>query len=612
MYYLLLFLFAATASCRTLTKAALNDREVFTSPVDNSEFIPQVAKVHKPSVKIEGNISFSLEDLTFDLVWADTNAATAYPQPFDTPERRVLTQFNFQYVTDKSNVYPVVQGLQHTGGQWDYILSPSKCWREETDGDLDRCVLVVAVNEMQQNCIYNGLLTFLVNPRTLETTPAWFQITNSYCGYYQFNTYGWTNITITQDRIDHRKDIIKSYEKKKPFPKESIEKLHGFVGTLDNNPFNNITDHERCSPSSVYKYPVPFYGVVRNGKFYTGHSGTRTGPHPYPESVIYPSYSTAKSNYAVMLAGALDVKGCVYPKTSTSTSRTSCILDLIVSDWIPEADDTWNATTVKHLLDQSTNHFDSLVYGSDEGTLQTNTDFFYSLHKLTHALYAYDYQPTFEPGSQFNYHSSNQYLASTIFEHLIQKVHGITSLQYYKDKVCDKLDLSDTYCNSLVSDRSVPFGGFGMFLYEDDIAKLTDFWVYSKNGKHKGTQIISERIYKKAMMLDFTDKGVLTERSGDITSMCDFSSTQSIALPNQRYSMGFWSEDLLNNNIEGVETTCLNGKLVFMSGYGGIRVMIAKNVWGYVQFGENYDFKVYRASNILANSLGCPQGLVAN
>jgi CubicO group peptidase (beta-lactamase class C family) len=381
------------------------------------------------------------------------------------------------------------------------------------------------------------------------------------------------------------------------FPVDSIQNLPGFAWTLEYNPFNNYTEHKDCSPVDPYVYPLGFYGVLGNGKFYAGTSATRTGPHPYLKYVVYPSYSTAKSNFGTLLVGALD--------------KLENVLDVKVTDWISEADATWENTTVRHLLDQSTNHYGSLAYGLDEGNLETNINFFYSYstsHKLNYSLNAYDFHPETELGTVFNYHSTNLFLLSAVAERLVQSKYGMSVVEFYQQHICVPLKLSSLYCNpkrSLGEER-IPFGGYGMFYVQDDLAKIANFWTYSENG----SGIVSERVFKTAMQMS-DERGVLTGRRSDPKSTCYPSSARLTPIPYQRYSHGFWSEDTMGDPVwtSGVITNCTNPKLVFESGYGGIRLMVAKNAWAYLQYDDNYDFKVGRAVATLANLLGCPSGL---
>lgn len=616
MYFLLAALIFLAES-RLLTQSVLLNKSRSSSlgPVDNSEFIPQVHNPTQPANQLDGfySLTVDLQTQVDDIIWSDPDPSTAYPQPFNTAARRTLPAFNFEYVLSGSDLLPINDGVNYNlnptpTNPWEWILQPSRCWHESTDGPYVRCVLLFALAESQQNCLYNGFATFLVHPGTHATSNAWVQITNSYCAYYQFNKYAWANVTYMPNVNAKKDSVINKFNvwQSNLFPTDSILSLPGFSGTLEANAFNNYSDHGDCSPVPPYGFPLGAYGVLYNGTFYTGISATRSGAHPYPKYVVYPMYSASKSNYASLLLGALDLKGCVYPKSVNSSSGTSCVFDLLVSDWINEADSTWSDTKVRHLLDQATNHYNSLSYGVDEGNLATNINFFYSYstaQKLNYSLYGYNYHPELQPGSYFVYHTTNEFLLSYIYERLIQKVFGKSSLDFYKENVCDKLHLSNMHCKMTMTPEGIPFGGYGMYAYQDDVAKLANFWTYSPDG----SGIVSQSFFMKAMQLDATDRGLFTHRKTDPQSTC-YPST-FVPFPNQRYHLGFWSDDTMGAGWAELSTPCTNNKLVFESAYGGGRLMIAKNAWTYWQWNDNYDFKHYRATATLANTLGCPEGL---
>lgn len=583
----LIFLLTPSASSRVLSESVLLG--ISASPVNavnTEEFLPHEST--PPAVNINGFISITgFSNANFAQIWSDSDPATAYPQPFDTPRRQVPPPLQAVYAQVNDTLYPSFHysGPNDPSQLGNYILSPSKCWHEPLDSPYDRCVILFAITEHQQNCVYNGLAMFLVHPGTMVFSKVWWQITNSYCGYYQWNNFGLADLSYSPI-----KGIVATVPAYDRMPVKSILDLPNAQPswTLESNPFNYYPDHSDCSPANPYVYPLGFYGIVHNETLYAGISATRSGPHPYPEYVVYPFYSLTKSSYASVLAGVLK-------------KDNASILDLKVTDYIPEADGTWVNTTLEHLLNMAENHYNSSVYGVDEGSLAENINFFYSYtdgQKTNFSLNEFTFHPETPLNTKFNYGTTKYYLAGKIIEAYIRLNYNLTSKQFFKLRVCDVIGLSNLFCDPLTTfdANQQPFFGYGMYAYRDDIAKVSDLWINNRNN------VLDDDYYNAALN---GAGGVATLRSSDPVSTCYPRASRAVPIPNQRYHLGFWSDDTMGAGYVNVTSPCENNNLSFMSGYSGIRIMIRKSKWAYVQWTDNYDFKTFRATVTAAVALGC-------
>jgi hypothetical protein len=647
---------------RLLTVNTLLTGTDISKPYNNMEFVPSSFgncdftkdtrscwdSIPEPRVNLNGVLTITGFANTsrhfFNLIWVDSRNATAYPQPFDIPVREYLPPFSYQYYAYGNNLLPKVRGYQsNSHPYWEYILSPSKCWTELGDGgDYDRCVLLFTVTEYGQNCLYNGMATFVVNHITNKLSQVWYQVTNSYCGYYQWDNWGFADVSFTPNMLSQwsRLATIDQFnsEQETWLPIKSISQLTGDVATItgqvaqnpfdiNNNVFNFYDDHVDCSNPVYYGHTLGIYGVIYNNTIYQGISSTRTGIHPYPQYVIYPQYSHSQSNIIGLTVGSLIQKyGCTFPiNFSSSTSKgNACLLDLKVSDWISEEREQqgpntgWNKVSLQNLIDMSTSHYNSLVYGVDEANLSQNVNFFYSYGyngKISFSLNGLTDQTAINaPGTVWSYNSVNFFLAARLLNQVILKKTSYTSvLDYYQNVLCTSLELSSTFCKMRVTnDTNQIFGGYGVYAYMNDIGRLGRFWAFSDNGKIDGIQIIDPLYYKNSMQLNSNSSGLSTLKSADPGSTCYPNLNINILIPGQRYHNGFWSDLTSNSSVwTPITDNCqVSHRHVFESGYGGLRYTFSNQKWAYFQGTDNYDYKCLRAIATLDNLIGCPQGVV--
>jgi len=109
-----------------------------------------------------------------------------------------------------------------------------------------------------------------------------------------------------------------------------------------------------------------------------------------------------------------------------------------------------------------------------------------------------------------------------------------------------------------------PFTGWGLTYHHDDVAKLGKF-LAADNAQINGVQVLDNTMYTTAMQRNGADRGLQT---GTYT--------------NFKYKYGFWARNLKS------ELSCANATWVpFMSGFGGISVVIFPNGVVYYNFAED-------------------------
>lgn len=604
--------------------------------VDNSAFLP-IDGDYNTTGRFHGKLTIkdfaAPVNRNFTLIWASSSEADSYPQPFDIEIRHILPLFSFEYVQHKHHLIPVVSRLVPNDDHpyYEYIPVPGRVWREDESSQWNRVALPFAISEKGQNCVYNGLFSFLFK-KDGETSKAWYQITSQFCSYYQFNLWGFANVTYDKYAVESDQETVDKFNEylDTVLPVKSITKLAKDINPsypqydLHNNIFNQgptvnctiygeafwyiTTLHECFSPSSVYGGTLNSYGVLYNGVFYQGLTVTRTGPHPYPQWYVYPQYSWDKANYVGGIVGVLDeMYGNNVPKEPYSLETTR-VTKLKVAEWVPEASSNgWNDVRVQHILDMATSHYNSPIYGVDEGSVSQNINFFYNYThngKLNFSLFEYPRQDV-PLGTVFGYQTPEYYVGATLLRNLVEyldlDVDDLNSL--VRKYISRKLKLSSIYSRhrTTYDSRRQEFGGYGGFAYIDDIAKLAKFWTFD-DGKAAGERVISKLYYESSMQMDPDNRGVLTYRN--YTGAFAMYYPLNSPIPFQRYHNGFWSKDLSSNS------TCINKKFVYESGYGGLSMAIFRKSFAYVQLSDNYDFLFDPSVYELSDKIGCSVGLI--
>ena len=88
----------------------------------------------------------------------------------------------------------------------------------------------------------------------------------------------------------------------------------------------------------------------------------------------------------------------------------------------------------------------------------------------------------FKPGTHFMYNTAATYMQSAI----VQKVTGKTVLEYLRPRLFEPLGITDPKWEK--SPQGINFGGFGLFIRTEDIAKFGQ--LYLQGGKWEGKQLI--------------------------------------------------------------------------------------------------------------------------
>ena len=544
-----------------VTRTLLTYNDLMTgsssAPVDDSAFsLPDNAAM--PDHVFEGRLELTNEATSGG--FSEVKDTFRYTGSGDNP-RKHLPEFSFEFVQNGSHLIPVTQGLIYTGHPyWNYIIGPGRVWKETSDNGYSRASFPFALVQRNANCTHNGVMTFLFNNSGVSKIR--YQITQETCVYYKVNMWGQLTATYSAYAVTDSATL----------------KANHALEVGNRLPTKPITDLATDYPSAAVNVSVfgsgvtaehmTYYGVIYNGVNYVSGCTTRYGTYAFCENLRAPSYSTAKSAFAGMALMRLGQKYGVG------------VNDLLVKDYVSETTSsigTWTNVTFNNTIDMATGNYRLAGYESDEAGSYMETFFLAEPYtdKMTAAL---NFPFKVDPGTFWNYHSSDTFIVTRAMNNYLQSQEGSGAdiFNMMKNEVYAPINLSAGLSTIRTDNASFgsPFGGYGLFWTRDDIAKVAKL-LNNDNGFANGTQILQPDMLADSMQDDATDRGL------DTTGGTGF-----------KYNNGFWAEDFTPAQFPQYSCTFW---VPFMSGYGGITVVMAPNGATYYYFSDNEEFSWYDA-----------------
>ncbi|WP_141713160.1 beta-lactamase family protein [Streptomyces sparsogenes] len=532
-----------------LTKAQLS-RGTPTDTVPDSAFaLP--AEAAPPTHTFEGTLTLN-----------GTSRAGGYRMLKDTAgysdleATKHLPRFSATLVQNGSHLIPTVRGLRYTGNAaWNLAVGVGRAWQEDGDGGPTRASLPFALVERNANCVHNGVLSFLFDASSISKVR--YQITAETCAYHQFDMWGQVGATYRPGPIPGGKAARKAYAAE-------------VAGRLPTKPIAQLaTDHPGADVDTskfggeITPSALSTYGFYYDGVNYVGGCQTRRGQYPFCGQMLLPSYSTAKSAFA-----------------STAMLRLAQrygtgVADQRLTDLVPETAGkrAWSGVTINHALDMSTGNYTSAGFEIDEAG-STMLDFFLAEPYTAKMNKALSFPRKATPGSQWVYHTSDTFLATRALNNYLRKKTGPRAdlFNMLRDEVLTPIGISPDAGATSRTDNSahgVPFGGYGMFWTQDDIAKFAKF-LNNDAGAVGGRQVLHPGLLADSMQQNPSERGVTTTGS---TPM--------------RYQNGFWDREFTAADNPAYTKPF---HVPFMSGFGGITVAMMPNGSTYYCFSDNYEY----------------------
>ncbi len=474
---------------------------------------------------------------------------------------KTLPKFRYQFVQSGDSLIPVTQGLIITGNSyWNYILGTGRIWNQSGDKGMDRASFPFTLVERNANCSHNGVMTFLFDGTKVSNVR--YQVTQETCPYFKFDMWGALAATYTPETIANA-DAIKADYATEVANRLPTKPLAALAADFPSSGVNLANFGKWITPADMTAY-----GLLINGTNYVSACTTRYGNYPYCESMWMTSMSTAKSAFASV---ALMRLGQKYGKTVSS---------LKIKDYVPEtagSPGNWSNVTFNNTIDMATGNYTQAKYMFDEDNLMAK---FFAAEsygdRISTALAFPTQQP---PGQLWVYRTSDTFILTRAMNNYLvqQQGSGADIFNMLRDEVYKPLHLSTGALTAVRTDNSTtgtPFGGYGLFWTQDDIAKIA-LLLNNQRGSINGTQVLNAEMLADSMQQNPLDRGMTT------TDTLPFS-----------YNNGFWAKQM--TPAEFSQFSC-SFWVPFMSGLGGITVVMMPNGSTYYYFSDNNEYYWYDA-----------------
>lgn len=538
------------AVSRTLLTAAQLTSGTSTATVSNGAFaLPAAAAA--PTHSFEGTLTLN------GVATAGGFTTVKDPYGYATVEAvKHLPPMSIPLVQNGSHLVPAVRGLQFTGSpHWNLAVGAGRAWNENGDGGQSRAALPFALIERNANCVHNGVLTFLFTDSAVSKVR--YQVTSETCEYFQFDMWGQVGASYTPGGITAADDIRSAYaaEVADRIPTKPIAAL--------------ATDHPGAGVNlsafggGITASALSTYGFLYEGVNYVGSCPTRQGAYPFCGQLLLPSYSTAKSAFGGIALLRLAQK---YGPTVASE-----LLQDHVGETVGKT--AWNGVTIQHALNMATGNYDSAEFERDESEAKM-FDFFLAESYADKMSVALSFPRKSAPGSVWTYHTSDTFLATRAMDDVLKDHAGAGAdlFAMLSDEVLKPAKVGPDALTTLRTANSatgVPFGGYGMFWTQDDIAKVAKLLTVD-DGAAGGTQLLHPGLLDATMQRDPANRGITT------TGTTPF-----------RYNNAFWARDFGAADNPAYTSPF---SVPFMSGFGGISVVLMPNGSTYYVFSDNNEF----------------------
>lgn len=462
-----------------------------------------------------------------------------------------LPAFQFDYVQDGTHIIPVTRGkIIGSHPSWIYVLEPGRVWNESGDNGYSRVALPFSLQERNQDCTWNGVMTFLFKDDS-STSDVAYQIAGGTCAYMKLDFWGRLHATYTPHAVADADQIRAGFEAHAAarMPTRPLSAL------ASDYPGSGVNVSKIGSDVSASAMTV--YGVAYNGVHYVGGCRTRQGTYPYCDVLDVPSYSSAKSIHAALGLMRLEQ---MYPGASAQS----------LGQWVVECSASrWTAPTFGDILNMATGNYDSAGFEVDEGSAAMHDEFFLSDSEDQKIAFACQYPYKAAPGAQFVYHTSDTYLLGRAMNMYYQFRTGDNAADFFDDvmvtDIYAPLGLSPTARDTQRTRDAAaqPYTGYGMVLVRDDVVKLASL-LDNDQGRIDGVQVLDVDMLDATLHLG--NGGLPAGGTAD------------------RYQNGFWYYDLTQS---GHTFGCSGARWVpYMSGFGGISVVLFPNGMTYYNFSD--------------------------
>jgi hypothetical protein len=489
-------------------------------------------------------------------VLQDTYGAADAPS---APVRRLPSPGSVDLLQDGNALIPQTRiPVAGSHPYWDFAFGVGRTWQEPGEGEWMRAALPFSLMEVNANCLHHGVLTFVFAPDGRISHVA-YQVSSETCAYFKADLWGFLQAELLDVTLPEAGRVVEARRTEigGRLPRRPLTQL-----AVD-YPGSNPADFGH--PAEVTPSQMSTWGVIVDGVHYSGGCPTRAGEYPFCEELVLPSYSVAKSVFGSLGLMRLERR---YPGAR----------DQKVVDYVPDcaAQGGWSGVTFGNLLDMSSGHWTSAAAYADENSGATSTAFFDEPRHAGKIAFACGHSPRRAPaGRAFVYRTSDTYVLGTALAAFVRQKMGpqadLLDDVVWPDvwRVAGLSPIADFSRRTRDGIRQ-PFVGFGLALLPDDVAKLGQ-WLNPLSASARAQ--LDERMLRSALQLDAKDRGLASTADGTLL-----------------YNDGFWAARL--DDLLGCEGPVF---VPFMSGFGGVSIVLLPNGVTYYYFSDGNEFGFRRA-----------------
>ena len=464
-----------------------------------------------------------------------------------TPDQRqAWPSLSLALISDGDRLIPLQVGpLPATHPDWDWRVEPGRVWSEPGDGKAVRVLLPVTLEERNANCVHNGRLLALIAPGGVVGR-AIVQFDADTCLYYQFDAWTLAQATFTPGAVAGAEAMIRRDrdERGRRLKTRDLDDLARAYPGLD------LAALQRAAG------PKAVWGLAVGDTHYAAPCPTRAGDDPLCAERDLPSYSTAKT---LVAAQALMRLAALRPGVQDET----------VTAHVPACARAggWSDVRLIDLLDMASGHFVLPQPEGDEDAAATQA--FFDAETADQKLaFACGAPRKAAPGSTFIYHTADTFLLGAAMTDLMRR-QGLGN-DLYADLI-QPIWRSIGQSAALDATRrtydaaALPFSGWGLVYHRDDVIRAARF--LDHGGQIDGRPYLDPRLLAQGLQK--------SEPGGGLTAI----------LPEMRYRHGFWARD--------VAPVIGCGHPVwtpFLSGYGGISIVLFPNAVQFYAFNDDNHF----------------------
>jgi CubicO group peptidase (beta-lactamase class C family) len=460
-----------------------------------------------------------------------------------------LPPFDFAFLQDGDTVIPVQRGpVRSAHPSWEFVLEPGRAWSEPGDGGYTRVAIPFALQERNANCLHNGVLSFVFRGAGMISR-VYYEIASETCAYFKFDSWGLVSASFAPALPARATDLAASYraEVSARLPVRPLSEL------IARHPQLSAAGLALATPKDGD--PATLHGVVVNGVNYAGGCETRMGDYPYCDVLDLPSYSTAKTLVAAIGLMRLEL-------LSPGARRA------LISDYVPEcAARDWHGVSFENALDMATGVYREAGYEVDEDADEVIPFYNYETHRQRIDFACRHYQRQAAPGTRWVYRTTDTYVLGTAMAEYARR--HLQQADFYTELLVKPLwtplRLSPVLAltRRTRDHRRQPFVGYGLSYHRDDIARLANF-LNVDNGVIDGAPMLDRDLLQAALQRNPEQRGM------------------SAGFPGYVYRGGVWARDI------SALIGCAHPVWVpFMSGYGGISVVMFPGGIEYYYFGDS-------------------------